>query len=256
MISVVCPTFNSSSYIEKTLNSLISQTHPPDEIIFSDDGSTDNTVKIINDWKEPFNKKGVSIKIIKNNHKGAGSARNSAIAKASCDWISFIDSDDIWYSNKIEKVVKIIKTNKKCNAVLHWEYFTKEKNSEKLLNNYGFNYDKNEKISSQLYKNNFLSTSAVTMKKNVILSVGGFDESLPNWQDFDLWLKVSDSLHLYIIEEVLGEYLDNKDSITNRAYYKKVISCLRVFFRHRELVSTPVFTIKIIKTLFSKKWLI
>ena len=90
MISVVCPTFNSSSYIEKTLNSLISQTHPPDEIIFSDDGSTDNTVKIINDWKEPFNKKGVSIKIIKNNHKGAGSARNSAIAKASCDWISFI----------------------------------------------------------------------------------------------------------------------------------------------------------------------
>ena len=77
--SIICPTFNSSVFLEKTLNSLLAQTHKKFEIIFSDDGSQDNTIEILENYRSKFNDIGININIVKNKHAGPGYARNQAL---------------------------------------------------------------------------------------------------------------------------------------------------------------------------------
>ena len=128
-ISVIIPTYNSANFIEKTLESLISQTVLPEEIIIVDDGSKDNTVEIINKWAQ--NKKSLNIKFKQNQHKGPGEARNIGIHLSTGDWISFLDSDDTWEPKKIYEVKKIIRNNINVNFITHYEYFINNNKKKK-----------------------------------------------------------------------------------------------------------------------------
>jgi len=104
--SVILPTFNSSSFIDKALQSLMSQTYRKFEVIASDDGSKDNTVKILKKYKKLFKKKKINLIIIENSHFGPGYARNKAIEKSKYEWLAFLDSDDVWHKDKLLKVLK------------------------------------------------------------------------------------------------------------------------------------------------------
>lgn len=90
MISVVIPVFNASKYIERCINSILSQTVSDWEIIAIDDGSSDDSYKILKKYEE----KDARIKVFQQENSGAGIARNCGISKASGDWIVFVDSDD------------------------------------------------------------------------------------------------------------------------------------------------------------------
>ena len=102
--SIICPTYNSSKFIEKTLNCILSQKYKKFEIIFSDDGSKDNTVEILEVYKSKFKKMDIEVKIIQNTHVGPGHARNQGLKLAKYQWISFLDSDDLWHEEKLLKV--------------------------------------------------------------------------------------------------------------------------------------------------------
>ena len=78
-ISAVCPTYNSSSYISRTLASLVEQVDAPDEVIFCDDGSNDKTILILKQWKQCFLERGIDVFIKLNEHKGPGAARNCGV---------------------------------------------------------------------------------------------------------------------------------------------------------------------------------
>ena len=108
-ISVVCPTYNSEKYIKRTLEMLLKQKKLPNEVIFCDDGSNDNTLKILNIYSNIFKKKKVKFKLIKSRHKG-GSARNKALNRVSSEYICFLDSDDTWNKNKIYILKKYIRS--------------------------------------------------------------------------------------------------------------------------------------------------
>ena len=105
-ISVIIPTYNSENFIAKTLETVSSQTYNKYEVIISDDGSTDNTVGVVKSFfvKYPFRNNELLI----NEHEGPGAARNKGIENARGDWVSFLDSDDIWNHNKLERVVRYI----------------------------------------------------------------------------------------------------------------------------------------------------
>ena len=102
--SIICPTFNSEKFIEKNIRSLLNQTYQNYEIIYSDDGSSDQTLIIIKEYRKFFLKKNINIQIIENYHFGPGAARNKGIKRSNYEWISFIDSDDEWEKDKLEKV--------------------------------------------------------------------------------------------------------------------------------------------------------
>ncbi len=254
-IAVVCPTYNSGKFIQRTIDCLLDQSVLPKEIIFSDDGSQDSTVQIIENNRIHFEKNGVIVTVKENSHSGPGSARNKAINATNQIWIAFLDADDIWKKDKISKIQHSIKKYPEANCFLHWEEYTRI-NKDPIVLYHGDNYfQPNKPLLEQLYKRNFLSTSAIVCKNSLINNAGGFDVTLPNAQDYDLWLKMAKKMRLIIIPLVLGEYVEQSDSITSRPYHKRIWAEIRIAFRYKKEVSFFLFVNKMLKIILSTQWL-
>ena len=93
-LSVVIPAYNSSKYIEETLSSILNQTRPPFEIIVINDGSTDNTAEIVSKYP---------VRLINKHNQGPSETRNRGILESKGNWIAFLDADDLWHREKIER---------------------------------------------------------------------------------------------------------------------------------------------------------
>ena len=252
-IAVVCPIYNSADYINQTIDTILSQKEPPEEAIFADDGSEDNVLTIIEQNHERFVKAGIKLKILHNPHEGPGAARNHGILSTNLSWIAFLDADDTWKTEKIKRIRDIIKKFPEINCILHWEEYIRTDGRLTTLE-HGKNFDQNISVTKQLYLNNFLSTSAVTCRRSLILEVGCFDVTLPNGQDYDLWLKMSSRMKIKIIPEILGCYMEEAESISARPYYKRYLSNLRIVWRHRGKGNSWVLLCKILRILISKQW--
>lgn len=226
--SVVIPTFNSAKYIEKTLRSVFQQTYGNYEIIVSDDGSTDNTIDIVKKLSSEY--AGKKIIILYNQHIGPGAARNSGIKSASSRWISFLDSDDIWFENKLAMVNNFIKNNPEVDCVCHNEIW--KDGNHRLLLNHAKNYDRNKNIFLQLFRRQVtFSTSTVTIKKALLISAGMFDVKLPSAQDFDLWLRVAmlPDFKEGFIQSPLGAYINREGNISSNIFTR--LNCALIIGR-------------------------
>ena len=253
-ISVVCPTYNSSAYITRALSSLLNQEEAPDQLIFCDDGSTDDTVAIVELWKKKFIDRDIDVTVNKLPHQGPGSARNYGLNLAKHSWIAFLDADDAWDSAKLRRVRSKINKTIEVNVVLHWEEKRHLDGRNSLLR-HGEDYHEGLSISRLLYKKNIFSTSAVVCRRDILQSVGGFDPTLPNAQDYDLWLKASELMNLTVIPEVLGFCFEEATSITSRPYSRRYASRMKVAWRHRSKGAAFDWLIKLGKITFSRQWL-
>lgn len=252
-ISVICPVYNGEKYIDTSILSILNQSTLPDEVIFCDDGSVDDSYSKIKSYKFRFIKKKIRFILLRSDHLGPGSARNKCLKKSTCEYVSFLDSDDIWFKNKIKIIKKIISLNLDKNFFIHWE--KNILNQEHKILKHAQTVNKNENLTLQLYKKNSFSTSAVTCNKKKFGQLLKFDTSLPNAQDYDLWLKLSKRIKLKTVPEVLGAYIHRENNITNRYYFHKLKSLLRIVFRYKSEVSLIIFLIKLFKVIFSKQWL-
>ncbi len=212
-ISVVIPAYNSEKYITETLNTVFAQTYKNFELIVSDDGSSDNTVEIVKDVFREFPDK--NTKLLINKHQGPGATRNRGIEAASGKWVSFLDSDDKWFEQKLQRVVDFISSNSEINLVCHNEVWHTG-NGEKMLD-YSATYNKKISPFLSLYRQNCLSTSAVSVKREFLIKAGMFDESLPSAQDYDLWLRLSmlPDIKIGFINEPLGFYITRDGNISS-----------------------------------------
>lgn len=108
LVSIITPTFNAEKYIRDTLQSVLDQSYQNWEMILIDDASTDQTVKIINDFAE----KDIRFKLLKlSKNSGNGFARNAALEKATGKYIAFLDADDLWFPLKLEKQIQFLNAN-------------------------------------------------------------------------------------------------------------------------------------------------
>ena len=190
-ISLIIPTYNRAEHLETTLLSALHQTIKVDEIIVIDDGSTDNTKQRVEKYP---------IKYIYQENQGVSSARNKGIQKAQNDWICFLDSDDIWESNKIEKQIAFHKTNSHIlfshtdELWLFNDKIIKQKKHQQKPSGYCF---------KENIPNTLIGASTVMCHKSVFEDVGVFDEALKACEDYDLWLRILDSYELGLINEKL-----------------------------------------------------
>lgn len=118
-VSVIIPAYNSAKYIGEAIESVFAQTYPVHEINVVDDGSTDDTAKIVQEHVRAQEHKstGAQVKYIYQNNKGPAAARNAGIRAATGDYIAFLDSDDIWLSEKIELQIKKFDENPEYRLV-------------------------------------------------------------------------------------------------------------------------------------------
>ncbi len=218
-ISVIMPTYNSSGYIIRTMDTIYQQTRLPDEVIIVDDGSEDNTVKIVQNYIDRHKDVIKNIKIFTQKNQGAAAARNYCIKNVTSEWVAFLDSDDIWDKRKLEAVERVIVEHPEITVIAHDEYAVNEKDlSDRKLCELHKNYNPREDLFLQLYRGNFLSTSCMTIRKDILEQAGGFDDSLRSAQDYDLWIRVGKYGKLYYIEEPLETYVTRPGNISSNVY--------------------------------------
>ena len=185
-VSVIVPAYCAEEFIHRAVESVLSQTVLPRELILIDDGSSDNTLNILNDYK--LYPTDVEIVVLSQSNKGAGAARNLGLRHSLSKYVAFLDSDDEWLPTKLEKSI-IFLEEKKYDLVAHNVIMIEDKDERK--NNTAARYRKAaNSLFFGLYCKGFIGTSTVVTHLSIIEDVGFFDETLTAGQDFDLWLKI------------------------------------------------------------------
>lgn len=210
-VSIIMPVYNCEKYLKQALESIKQQTYKNWELIIVDDCSTDNSVKVINDYiNEENNKQKIElIKLEKNSNVAI--ARNIALKKAQGRYIAFLDSDDIWEKQKLEKQIKFMQENEYCFTYTKYQYLRENiiKPVKKI--------PKKQNYKDAL-KNTIILTSTVMVDTNKI------DKSLlemPNVEreDTATWWKIFKSGYTaYGLDEVLTTYRRRKDSISHKKF--------------------------------------
>lgn len=234
-ISVVCPTYNSKTFVERTLESALAQSRRPDELIISDDGSTDGTPDAVTKFLEKQGERN-EWQVLRNPHRGPGATRNAGIRVARGEWIAFLDSDDLWDLGKLERVEAAIRNAPQANFFCHNEGRISKDGGVSLLE-YGRRYRPEKPLPPQIYLANMFSTSAVICRRELLLRYSGFDETLLSAQDYELWLRLSPDLKPVFINEVLGKYVERAGNITSGKLLWRMRNELRIAWMHRGLVS-------------------
>lgn len=116
VVSVIIPMYNSERTIERALNSVVNQTYQGNiEIIVINDGSQDNSLNLVKEYKKKLNKENIEIFIINKKNGGVSTARNEGLRKAKGKYIALLDSDDEWLKTKLETQIELLKNNSKID---------------------------------------------------------------------------------------------------------------------------------------------
>jgi len=212
-VSIIIPTYNYGRFLQTAIDSAFAQTFKDFEVIVIDDGSTDDTKGIIQ------SKYAHRIKYIYQEHKGAPAARNRGFREAKGEYVVFLDADD-WLSEEyLEYKVNVLNNNEDIGWVYSDWYYVDDKGLlERVSKSPSFYKRKLEgDISSELFSSgNYITTDAVLIRKACIEKVGGFDESLPALQDYDLWLRVSMHYRVKYLNMALSYSLVHSDSLSSQ----------------------------------------
>jgi len=193
LVSIIIPTYNREKWIKEAIQSVLSQTYSFYEVIVVDDGSSDNTREIVNSFKE-------RVKYFFQQNCGPSCARNKGIELSRGEWIAFLDSDDLWKKEKLEKQMEALKKEprfKVCYTEEVWIRNGKFVNPRK----------RHKKYSGWIYLHCLplciISPSSVLIHRSVFEDVGKFDPHLPVAEDYDLWLRISSRYPIKLIPEKL-----------------------------------------------------
>ena len=179
--AAIIPVRNRTSLVVKAIASVKQQTCPLDEIVVVDDGSIDSTPDVV----RKLSLEDSCIRLVRLPESvGAGAARNVGVNSTRCDWISFLDSDDQWMSQKHE-----LQKNALANCPQAVASFTGIRFQYKDGHD---DFPAPSEITLQaLRKSNYLgSTSTAIIRREALMQVGGFDPNLPSCQDWDVWIKL------------------------------------------------------------------
>ena len=193
-ISVVIPTYNRCELLKRAICSVINQTIQIREIIVVDNGSTDNTYEMVSSL---FPKTTYIYEKI----KGVSIARNLGIKNCHSSWIAFLDSDDAWEPQKLEKQLFFSKNiNKKCRLIHTNEIWYKNNEFKNQLK-------KHQKSGGNIFQKSLelccISPSSVLIKKEVFDEYGLFDESLEVCEDYDIWIRITSKEEVGFLDKPL-----------------------------------------------------
>lgn len=215
-VSIVVPTYNGSKFILRTLNSILSQSYKNYEIIVIDDASTDGTGKII---KKIPNKR---IRYFRNSrNKGTSKARNRGLTLARGRYIAYCDHDDIWYKNHLKEIVSVLDQNPDVGLVFAKYRIVGTRKGQHL--NYNYIYPKGHFSQEVLEAENIIGCPLnVVHRKECIKKAGFFNENKTitghGYEDWDLWLRISDFFKLHHLDMVLAKYFfhgENRSGLTD-----------------------------------------
>jgi glycosyltransferase involved in cell wall biosynthesis len=183
IVSVVIPVYNGEKTIRETINCVLNQSLSDFELLVVNDGSKDSTLEIVSRIQDP------RLKVFSYPNAGLAATRNRGISLSSSDYISFIDADDLWTPDKLEAQLKALEDNPQAAIAYSWTDCIDE--SSQFLRKGGY-LTVNGDVYSQLLVVDFLeSGSNPLFRKQALIEVGGFDESLTAAEDWDILLRLA-----------------------------------------------------------------
>lgn len=239
LVSVIIPAYNAEKSIADTLDSVFAQTYRPIEILVVDDGSIDKTAETIKEYQTSkanrTNK--TNLTYIHQQNSGPSRARNTGIKAAKGEYIAFLDADDLWTKNKLEKQIKLFKQDPRIDVVFTDAKVTRFRNN-KIQENIMFQKNRLNKEFfghdfivinplEKLLKINFMLTPCVVVKKSCFKNSIFFNEKRRYVEDWELWLKMSVYYTFGYVNEVCVHVKDEGDGLSSNSS-EMILSMLAV----------------------------
>ena len=235
-VSVIIPTYNRADLLPRAIDSALNQTYKDFELIIVDDGSTDNTKKIV----EEYQKKDERIKYLwEENSSGPARPYNLALKQCQGEYIAFLDSDDVWLPEKLEKQIAIFEEyDGKINLglVICEAYVVDLDRND--IGRLTFPYNENllgpEKFGLFFEKFGIISLSCVVIKKEVFKNIGYFDEKFKVSADVDIYSRILKNSPIYFLKEPLVKYTQSDRSLSNEQFWIKQMPEYKYFLEKYE----------------------
>ena len=228
-VSVVLPTYNRAYCLGEAIKSVLSQTHSELELIIVDNTSDDDTRMVVDSFRDP------RIRFMEVENEGIiAVSRNCGINAATGEFIAFIDSDDPWLPQKLERSVEMLCRG--YDIVYHDLYIASDLYKRRgKITNVSRRLDK-PVINDLIRNGNGINTSSVVVKTELVKAVNGFTESreLVGIEDYDLWIKIANETNLFgFIDTPLGYYtMDGKGTLNGQVVERSLVNIVK---HHQEL---------------------
>lgn len=219
-ISVVIPLYNKEQSIVETLNSVKAQTFSDYEVIIVNDGSSDTSAKIVEEWIK--NTDGISIRLINKNNGGVCSARNRGIKEAKGDYVAFLDGDDLWDKDYLLEQSKMIADFPNCDIWgINFAKIDSKGNEETDSTGLpsGFRGIISDYFSMSNRISDLCSSSSVVIRKSVCDVVGLFDERVKFAEDNDMWWRIIAYSQLAFYDKVMAYYRQDAENRAMLTYH-------------------------------------
>ena len=215
-VSIIIPAYNAESTIKYTLVSVREQTYRDYELIVIDDGSTDRTVEIVRELADD------RVKVFSYKNAGLPTARNRGIQRATGEYIAFLDADDLWTKDKLEKQIAILEANPEVGVVYSQTYCI---NSQSNVLYYCDPVSFTGNVLKELLLTNFLHNgSNPSIRKQAVATVGEFDSSLNSSEDWDYYLRLAALYPFAVVPEYQVLYRQTENNMSSNVARMKQAS--------------------------------
>lgn len=196
-VAVIIPTYNRAHVIGRALRSVLNQTYGNLEVVVVDDGSTDNTRKVVESFADP------RVCYLRTEvNRGATAARNFGIKYSTAEFIAFQDSDDEWLCEKLEKQMAVFAEAGADVGVIYSGFFRVEGKKATYYPSDAV-ARKSGNVLEPLLRGNFVTTQAAVVRRECFRSSGMFDERLPRFQDWELFIRLAKRYEFVCVDEPL-----------------------------------------------------
>jgi glycosyltransferase involved in cell wall biosynthesis len=234
-VSVIIPTFNCAAFLERALKSVFAQTFTDCEVIIADDGSTDHTWEVV----APYSGK---IRYFYQSNRGLSAARNLALSKASGEFIAYLDADDMWYPQKLERQVAFLEVHRECGMV-HSD-FTVVDEADCVIHQ-RFNMEKRREVPQglcmmDLLRRCHIQVPTVVERNGCLQKIGQFDERLRAVEDYHHWILLAmEGFAVGYIDEALAMYRWRVGSISSsrRRMLEGFLTMFEILLREKQLAA-------------------
>jgi len=227
LVSVVMPAWNAARYLRATLETVLSQSYSPVEVVVVDDGSTDETADILRSYGERVTA------VVTANSGGPARPRNLGVGRARGEYIAFFDSDDLMEPDKLALEMSVFAEHPEVDVVCS-NFRSVDTEGQVLRENYLAEYQKfrlelrptgtpqvavmaGKATFSQLLRANFIGTSSMVCRRRVLAAAGPFAEDMKNADDVDMWLRLARGGATFaFVDRALHSYRITPGGVTSR----------------------------------------
>ncbi|MGH1397372.1 MAG: glycosyltransferase [Trichormus sp.] len=235
LISVIIPAYNCEKTIVETINSVLQQTYSHFELIVINDGSQDATLDIVSKIKDS------RLRVFSFDNAGGNVSRNRGLHLAQGEFISFLDADDIWTSDKLDAQLEALEKNPNAHVAYSWTDYIDEAGNFLLS---GARITASGDVYEKLLINNFLENgSNPLIRKEALIQLGGFDEALEAAQDWDMWLRLAAKYSFVAVPVVQILYRVSSNSLSSNLKSQEKY-CLQVLYNAYQI--RPSTNIKVL----------